>query len=66
MKFTSEQYPNLWVRDLGVRFVDGQADVDSKTAAWLRALPEHLGVVEVKTGNGKTAPSTKDQPAAKE
>lgn len=46
MKFTSTQHPGLIVHDLGVRFIDGEADVDGKTAAELRKLPADLGVHE--------------------
>lgn len=66
MKFHSPQHPNLRVHDLGVQFRDGVAEVEAKVAAELRKLPEHLGVVEVKTGNGggkATGSSTKDSPA---
>ena len=28
----STEYPNLWVHDLGVRFVDGVAEVDDPKA----------------------------------
>ncbi|WP_027944034.1 hypothetical protein [Amycolatopsis taiwanensis] len=49
MKFTSERHPGLIVRDLGVRFVDGVADVDAKTAAELRKLPADMGVREAKS-----------------
>jgi hypothetical protein len=45
MKFTSTRYPQLVVHDLGVRFVDGEADVaDKPTADALKALPAELGV----------------------
>lgn len=63
MKFTCERHPSLRVHDLGVQFVDGVAEVESKVAAELRKLPEHLGVAEVKTGSGggkTTGSSTKD------
>ncbi|MBB5154962.1 hypothetical protein [Saccharopolyspora phatthalungensis] len=56
MKFTSEQHPGLIVRDLGVRFTDGVADVDAKTAAELRKLPPELGVRETgKPDDGDTS-----------
>jgi hypothetical protein len=64
VKFTCAQHPNLRVHDLGVQFVNGEAEVDAKTAAELRKLPDHLGVVEVKTaGGGKGSGSAKDTPA---
>lgn len=51
MKFLSEQHPGLIVHDIGVSFVDGEADVDTKAAAELRKLPAELGVREVTGGN---------------
>jgi hypothetical protein len=59
VKFTCEQHPGLIVRDLGVRFTDGVADVDAKVAAELRKLPPELGVREA--GKSEDAEvSTKD------
>ncbi|WP_181771280.1 hypothetical protein [Amycolatopsis pittospori] len=53
MKFTCEQHPGLIVHDLGVTFVDGEAEVDVKTAAALRTLPAELGVREVGKSEGR-------------
>ncbi|GAA2658047.1 MULTISPECIES: hypothetical protein [Actinosynnema] len=45
MKFTSTRYRQLVVHDLGVSFVDGEAEVtDKATAEALRGLPAELGV----------------------
>ncbi|MCS7484658.1 hypothetical protein ACFFQW_45165 [Umezawaea endophytica] len=45
MKFVSPQYPQLVVHDLGVTFVDGEAEVtDKDTIEALRGLPAELGV----------------------
>ncbi len=45
MKFTSSVYKELVVHDLGVTFVDGEAEVtDKATADALRGLPAELGV----------------------
>ncbi|WP_206794002.1 hypothetical protein [Amycolatopsis sp. MtRt-6] len=45
MKFTSTKYPQLVVHDLGVTFVDGEAEVNNKAAVdALKALPPELGV----------------------
>ena len=45
MRFTSSVYKELVVHDLGVTFVDGEAEVSDKpTADALRALPGELGV----------------------
>ncbi len=45
MKFTSSVYAELVVHDLGVVFLDGEADVSDKpTIDALRALPADLGV----------------------
>ncbi|WNV82218.1 hypothetical protein [Umezawaea sp. Da 62-37] len=45
MKFVSPQYPQLVVHDLGVRFVDGEAEVTDKTTIdALRAMPTDIGV----------------------
>ncbi|ANZ35949.1 hypothetical protein BBK82_07500 [Lentzea guizhouensis] len=45
MRFTSSVYKELVVHDLGVTFVDGEAEVSDKaTADALRALPADLGV----------------------
>ncbi|SFO82530.1 hypothetical protein SAMN05421810_10182 [Amycolatopsis arida] len=57
MKFVSQHYPGLIVRDIGVRFSDGVADVDPKTAAELRKLPTELGVREVGGGAARDEPA---------
>ncbi|MFD8494260.1 hypothetical protein [Amycolatopsis sp. NPDC059657] len=45
MKFLSTRYPQLTVHDLGVTFVDGEADVvDKATVDVLKQLPAELGV----------------------
>ena len=45
MKFTSTRYEQLVVHDLGVTFIDGEAEVSDKTAIEaLRRLPAELGV----------------------
>jgi hypothetical protein len=45
VRFTSSVYKELVVHDLGVTFVDGEAEVSDKvTADALRALPAELGV----------------------
>lgn len=45
MKFTSTRHPQLVVHDLGVIFVDGEAEVtDKSTMDALRAMPAELGV----------------------
>ena len=45
MRFTSSVYKELVVHDLGVTFVDGEAEVaDKATADALRGLPADLGV----------------------
>ncbi|MDX8054807.1 hypothetical protein SK571_36020 [Lentzea sp. BCCO 10_0798] len=45
MRFTSSVYKKLVVHDLGVTFVDGEAEVSDKaTADALRGLPPELGV----------------------
>ncbi|SDL01181.1 hypothetical protein SAMN04488074_108242 [Lentzea albidocapillata subsp. violacea] len=45
MRFTSSVYKQLVVHDLGVTFVDGEAEVtDKATADLLRGLPAELGV----------------------
>ncbi|ACU37164.1 hypothetical protein [Actinosynnema mirum] len=45
MKFTSTRYKQLLIHDLGVTFVDGEAEViDKTTAEALRGLPSELGV----------------------
>jgi hypothetical protein len=45
MRFTSTKYPQLVVYDLGITFVDGEADVmDKEVAAALKGLPHELGV----------------------
>lgn len=45
MKFTSSVYKELVVHDLGVTFVNGEAEIaDKATADALRALPAELGV----------------------
>ncbi|MFE0021912.1 hypothetical protein [Amycolatopsis sp. NPDC059021] len=46
MRFTCEQHPGLIVHDVNVTFVDGEAEVDARTAAELRKLPAELGVLE--------------------
>jgi hypothetical protein len=57
VKFLSQHYPGLIVHDLGVTFVDGEAEVDAKTAAALRTLPAELGVREVGKAEGRRTPS---------
>ncbi|PKW15932.1 hypothetical protein [Saccharopolyspora spinosa] len=59
MKFTCQRHPGLYVRDLGVRFTDGVAEVDAATAARLRTLPAELGV---RQAGGDEDPGT-DAPA---
>ncbi len=45
VRFTSSVYKELVVHDLGVTFVDGEAEVSDKaTADALRGLPAELGV----------------------
>jgi len=45
VKFTSSKHPELIVHDLGVVFVDGEAEVtDKATIEALRGLPSGLGV----------------------
>jgi len=45
MKFTSTKYSALTVHDLGVTFVDGEAEVtDKATADALKKLPPEVGV----------------------
>jgi hypothetical protein len=45
MKFTSTKYPKVVVHDLGVTFVDGEAEVtDKATADALKALPPEFGL----------------------
>jgi hypothetical protein len=45
MKFTSTRHAELVVHDLGVTFVDGEAEVTDKTTIEaLRGLPAELGV----------------------
>ncbi|MER6665723.1 hypothetical protein ABT256_14365 [Amycolatopsis japonica] len=45
MKFTSTKYPELVVHDLGVTFVDGEAEISDKaTADALKQLPTEIGV----------------------
>lgn len=45
MKFVSTIYKQLVVHDLGVTFVDGEAEViDKSTMDALRGLPAELGV----------------------
>jgi hypothetical protein len=45
MKFTSSKHPQLVVHDLGVVFVDGEAEVTDKAVIEaLRALPADVGV----------------------
>lgn len=45
MKFLSTRYPQLVVHDLGVTFVDGEAEISDKaTADALKELPSELGV----------------------
>jgi hypothetical protein len=56
VKFTCEQHPGLIVHDLGVTFVDGEAEVDAKTAAALRTLPAELGVQELGKSEGRRTP----------
>ncbi|MEU4442880.1 hypothetical protein AB0K14_28040 [Actinosynnema sp. NPDC050801] len=58
MKFVSTHYRQLVVHDLGVRFVDGEAEVtDKATIETLRALAE-LGVRPVGGHPPKTTPAT--------
>jgi hypothetical protein len=45
LKFISSTYPQLVVHDLGVTFVDGEAEVtDKNTIEALRGLPTDVGV----------------------
>jgi hypothetical protein len=45
VKFTCKEHPQLVVHDLGVTFVDGEAEVTDKvTIDALRGLPSELGV----------------------
>jgi hypothetical protein len=45
VKFTCSEHPQLVVHDLGVTFVDGEAEVtDKATIEALRGLPSELGV----------------------
>jgi hypothetical protein len=45
MKFVCTQHPQLVVHDLGVTFVDGEAEVTDKASIEaLRGLPSVLGV----------------------
>jgi hypothetical protein len=45
VRFTSSIYRQLVVHDIGVTFVDGEAEVtDKATADALRALPADFGV----------------------
>lgn len=45
MKFISTKYPELVVHDVGVTFVDGEANVTVKSAIdALKALPPEMGV----------------------
>lgn len=45
MKFVSTIYKQLFIHDLGVAFVDGEAEVtDKSTIDALRELPSELGV----------------------
>jgi hypothetical protein len=45
VKFVSTIYKQLIVHDLGVRFIDGEAEVtDKSTMDALRAMPAELGV----------------------
>ncbi len=59
MKFTSTRHPELIVHDLGVTFVDGEAEVtDKATIEALRGLPSELGVRAVggrPAANGRPA-----------
>lgn len=60
MKFTSETYPQLHVHDLGVRFVDGEAEVtDAKKIEALRNLPEDMGVRAVDGGRGSSSSTSR-------
>ncbi|MGH8881003.1 MAG: hypothetical protein ACRD0P_27220 [Stackebrandtia sp.] len=44
MRATSLKYPQLHVHDIGVRFVDGEAEATAAQAEALRQLPDDLGV----------------------
>jgi hypothetical protein len=45
VKFTCSEHPQLVVHDLGVTFVDGEAEVTDKARIEaLRGLPSELGV----------------------
>ena len=61
MRFVNELHPELVIADLGVRFTNGQVEVDAKTAAALRKLPPELGVKPV---DGPPAPVTKGTAAS--
>lgn len=55
MKFVSEKYPQLYVHDLGVRFVDGVAEVSDK------ATQDALKKVDgVRAAGGRPAKDAKD------
>ncbi|KJK50425.1 hypothetical protein UK23_10510 [Lentzea aerocolonigenes] len=57
MRFTSSVYKELVVHDLGVTFIDGEAEVtDKATADALRGLPAELGVRAVGGRPAKPAP----------
>lgn len=59
MRFTSNIYKQLVVHDLGVTFVDGEAEViDKATMDALRALPADFGV----RAAGGRPPKNTDQP----
>ncbi|MCP2248182.1 hypothetical protein [Lentzea aerocolonigenes] len=58
MRFTSSIYKELVVHDLGVTFVDGEAEVpDKATADALRGLPAEFGVRAV--GGRPPTPASK-------
>ncbi|MEV6907581.1 hypothetical protein [Amycolatopsis sp. NPDC051071] len=59
MKFTSTKYPALTVHDLGVTFVDGEAEVaDKATIDALKLLPPEVGV---RAAGGRPQKSTLDE-----
>lgn len=60
MKFTSTIYPQLAVHDLGVTFVDGEAEVTDKVVIdALRGLPLAIGV---RAAGGRPPKSTESTP----
>ena len=54
---TSSKYPNLWVHDLGVRFVDGKAEVEDPKV--LDALASVEGVEVPKREPRRSKPRRK-------